>query len=210
MPRALVRCGGPIALLVLVACSSAGSGTSPDAIGPNDWFAQTLEQALAQDASDTQIEVLRRAVETGIVEYEDIEALMEETYACFENNGISVEVLAPIEIIPGMLYPNYTGRFGPDQDPDDMMALVDYCEIHHSLFALSIYGIQPEVQEYRDTELEKILPDALACLRDHGVSVPDDATLNEIRELSWALTVEESVGGEMGVLCIPEDLLDHW
>src|SRR5690606_36523343 len=85
----------------------------------NAVIAAQLEMALAAGASDEQIEVLRDALSAGEVTIEQLEQLHSSVTSCLTDNGFSVRVVDPAEVMPG------SGVYLPDFLADQPSGMSD-------------------------------------------------------------------------------------
>lgn len=198
----------PMLPLISVACLSVvACGTTDVADVDADatsLFRDVLESATEAGAAPAQLAVLDDAASTGQLTYSALEPLLQSTFACFEDNGLSYQVLEPDETVSGFPYPRY--GVGVDQrtsglsDEQGELIALD-CSTVNLDFALEAYGSQPAAQEALDSQLQRDLPGIEACLEPYGVTVPEDATPDEIRRIVVDLYFERSSETEEGPLC---------
>lgn len=151
-------------------------------------FERYLAQARIAEASPEQIAVLESAVDAGEISYRQLAELTEHTISCLEDAGVSVIREPDLEPAPGFRVPAY-GHGEP-------LAVADACINHNSFFAAMAYIGQPSYIELRDAALEAERPAVLACLRENGVEIDDDATLDEIRQGAQEVLSETAGAGE--------------
>lgn len=171
-----------LVLLGVVLGACAAEQDDATTVVPNDGFAAVLEDAVAGGAGSRQLEVLEAAAETGSIAYEDVVALIHDTFSCFEGAGIGYVENPPTERVPGWLVPSYAfDAEVPGLTESQVLALADACMVEHSMF--TEFALQDPVlhQEVRDAHLREQLPEVLACLRENGVAVDEDATPDEVR-----------------------------
>jgi hypothetical protein len=209
----MVRIGHTTALvvagIVLAACASGASDTPTQSPSSSEWVAVPLEWARANSAAEEQIDVLVQGLQTGGIGYSDLEPLLSLSYECIEDLGFSVAPQPPDYLTPDLPYPAYNATYGPNIDLSTSLPLLDECENSYTTYALYAYANQPQIIEYRQARFESIRDDAIACLREHGYAIDDDATPDEIRETSFELTdagLQAGEGAEV-VWCVPEDIL---
>jgi hypothetical protein len=173
-------------LLVLVAATTACSASkttstaSPTAAAASV-FTEALAKARTADpaVSDAQLMALEKAAKTGEMSYEEVRALLEDTFTCFESAGVLYVRTSDSEQLPGFKVPTYS--FG------EPVAAADACQSNWSEFAYAAYQSQPKVAELRDAALEAERPQVLACIRAHGGAIEDNATHDEMRQAEIAL-----------------------
>jgi len=193
----------PLALVfVMGACSSE----TPDA-GASiaiSFFQEWRDKAQSGGASPSQLAVLDAAVASGTLDYGDIEPLRNETYGCFEANGLSYQVLESDGTIPEFPYPRYGVGVDPRQaglTEEQGQAIAQDCTTKYLDFALDAYGSQPAAQSALDAQLIADLPMITACLQEHGVTVAPDATPDDVRRAVADLYFEQSTESQEGPLC---------
>jgi hypothetical protein len=185
-----------LAATILVAASGCGVASpveeSPEPIPMA--FEDALNQAIDYGASDRQIEVLEVAVETGVLTYDQISALMPDLYTCFDDLGIPYVEYPPYEKYPqsGFLVPNYLVGDDGSRTASEWQAAVTGCQMTTVEYAYRLYQTQPLAVEARDLGLTQELPEVLACLSENGIDLPPEATLDEIRGAALDLLVETS------------------
>lgn len=141
-----------------------------------------LADAVAGGAGTRQVEVLEAAVERGSIEYEDVVPLIQDTFACLADAGIGYTEDPPAEWVPGWKVASYSfDAEGAGLTEDQVKTLADACMAEHSMYAE--FALQDPLvhQEVRDEHLRAQLPVVLACLREHGVVVDDEASLDQVR-----------------------------
>lgn len=136
-------------------------------------FAHYLAQARTSNASEAQIDALALSAETGEMSYETVNALVEDTFQCFESAGIWYVRNPDWERVPGF--------FIPDFGIGEPIEVADACLWRYSQYALLAYQQQPDYIELRDAALEADREQVLECLREHGVLIDDDVTTDELR-----------------------------
>lgn len=193
MSARLSRSGLCAALVVALVAATAACGGTPapaDSSGPaSSSFDEQLSLAEADDrVTDSQLAALREAADSGEMSYEEISALLEETFQCFDDAGIGYRRLPDLEPIPGFVMPNY----GHDAEP---LSVADDCLVRTSQYAYDAYARQPAALELLDAALEAERDEILACLRAKGATIDDDATLDEMRQTDIALFEEAMAAG---------------
>lgn len=177
------------------------STTAAEEVMPLD---QWLRQAREDDrVSDAQLTALELSASSGYMTYEQIDALLEDTATCMTDAGVRFDRGPDDELAPGIVMPSYTHG-----DPLD---LADACLFEHSHYAWGAYQTQPRHREAHDAALTQRLPEVMACLRDRGADIPDDATLDEVRATDLQVFIDyiesseenDQVGEPMGPCISP-------
>jgi hypothetical protein len=166
-----------VAVAALAGCSGGGGGevspsASPTALAGPSFTEQLRIAETNRDAGETQIAALKAAATKGSMSYEELDALINDTIACFESSGVDYRRIADQEVAPGIMMPGY-GIGEP-------IAVGDKCVKKHSGYAELAYQRQPSVIAAKDAKFEAARPQVLACLREHAVAIDDDATRDEI------------------------------
>ena len=179
-----------VAATALGACAAPESGREPLLAGAGmevegadaaSTFASIAREALATEAdvdiADDQQEILRRALETGEVSFEDYREAQAATFACFDAAGIRWEASEP-ELIDGILRVDYLFEAPASGSPQ-----ADACIARHSDVVDTLYVIQPASVEAADAAFEATRDQAVACLAEHGHPVAASAARAEITQV---------------------------
>jgi hypothetical protein len=180
---------GCVAVLVLLAaalagCSGGGGVDASPSVSPTTSAGSGLTEQLRKaekngNAGVAQIAALKAAAAKGSMSYEELDALINDTIACFESSGVDYRREPDREIAPGLKMPAY-GIGEP-------IAVGDKCVAKYSGYAEAAYQTQPSAIEAKDAKFEAARPQVLACLREHGVAIDDVATRDEIERASILL-----------------------
>lgn len=112
--------------------------------------------------------------------FEDINALVPDLEECVAPTGATMTLLAPAEVISGVVAPRFTFSAPATDNGDTVMGLVEGCLSKYYSFASGFYMSQPSsVQAYEDS-IVRDRDQILACLRDHGAVIEDAATTDEL------------------------------
>lgn len=181
------------------ACSAPKPSPSPTASYASPPAESVFTEALAEAraakpaVSDAQIRALEKSAKSGEMSYEDVNALLQDTFKCFDDAGVKYILQPDSEKVPGFKVPQYGIAAGG-------IEVGDACQNRFSEFAFEGYQRQPRAVELRDKALEADRPSVLSCLRAHGVTIDDAATLDEIRRAVGDLFVATSDGPD-AVMC---------
>ena len=80
----------------------------------------------------------------------------------------------------GYPYPDYAIDVTKDGGNDK---LIDECSAKHFNFVDMLYQTQPIAQQTQEETFVRAMPTLIACLEKGGVSVPDDPTPDELKEI---------------------------
>ncbi len=188
-------------LVVSVAVFLAGCGpdSAPRPTG-NDVFALAYDEAKDADASPSQLDALAKASNEGEMGYEELASLIHDTFNCLDDAGIPYQPIYPWERWPGFAIPMYGIGESEILGGTSSTAIAAECELKYSGFAFMAYQNQPSAQDARDERFREDLPATLACLVENGYTLPEDASLDEVRAAVSELAIETGQSGEL-ILC---------
>lgn len=182
---------GAVGLLAGCSGGDAGSSPSPEPAENSRYFATYLDEATTYGADQQQIDVLADAVSTGVLTFESVMELTRKTFACFTEHGIEYTENDPHELGIGYFMPSYSfSAQAPGLTLDETTEAADECINGYSYWASIALQDSRVIGEARDARMRRDLPTILECLRDNGVSLPDEATLDEIRTAVGSLAME--------------------
>lgn len=163
--------------LILVALTGCASPEAPGgSVEGVSSFDEQLYWAERDDAvSEAQLAALRAAAESDAMSYEEISALLEDQFRCFEAAGISYQRLPDEEDPPGFLMPWYSHG--------EPLETADACHRETIQYAWIAYQGQPRAVELAEADLRERRPEIMECLRGRGIVVDDDATFDEMWQL---------------------------
>ena len=189
-----------LSAVVLGACGSAG-GSDPDRKASQDRAAQLRElasQARQAGADQTQIALL----EGGEITFEQYQAAMHRWTACVRQAGVDV-IDNGIDDSRGFpLLDIGISASSPGRTDTQTQAVVDDCEKRYSKWVNYAYQTSGASVEAKDKLFQERRPAYIACLRQHGAHVDDDATRQEAMAAEanlWATDPTVNCQGEVGV-----------
>lgn len=183
---------GAVLVAALAAGCSADDTGDRSIVGISAMFSDYADQAESGGAGESQLRVLREAERTGAIDFDTVNALVQESFACMERSGISHEDSVPHELLPGHAVPAYGfAATAEGMTEDEVLAAADACLYEHSYWAEAALADPRGFPEAYDAQLREDLPGVLACLKENGVRVDDDATLEEVREASATFTIKQ-------------------
>lgn len=181
--------------LVLAACTGPGSPptprTSPPAASatpssvPEDRQADFASMARgyltgteSKNMSDGQIALIKRAIDTGAVSFEEYEAALQNTFDCFDKAGISHSASPPSN---DRGYPFIAYTYGTADSGVNPVATS--CVTKNSDAIESLYQSQPSSRAGADVKFKAAMPVLVPCLRKGGylTNVPDP-TIEQVRQ----------------------------
>lgn len=196
LPRAAV-----LVALALTLCACDGTEAATQESGTATvFFADIADEARAAGSSEAQIKVLEEASELGSLDYATLAALLEESFQCLEGVGAVVDNQGPQQDATGMPQPVYFTQTPSGLTYEEFLPVYEECLAKYSGFAERAYQLQPAARDAYDNILTRDRPMVEECLRENGVTVDPEATLDELRlavvELYFA-TNTETVEGVM-------------
>src|SRR5690606_9595243 len=102
---------------------------------------------------------------------------------CVETAGLELAVDDHVGA-SGLRELGYTVLGGDAENPDEGQRIVDSCRRQHSEFVEEAYMSQPSSLALIDAHIQEVRPEIVACLRDAGREVDDDATFSELIAMS--------------------------
>jgi len=188
------RAGVLVAVVALAvsACSSTAPSETDGEARPG--LADVLAEARTAGAGEAQIKTLEEAVKAGELPLEAVREAVANMANCVEAAGLWIETdesVAP----SGLRELSYTILGGDPSDPDAGQRVSDACRTTHSQFIEAAYVLQPSSLALHDDYVKMIRPYIVACLVDAGMMVDQEATFDELRQLSrealTGMTAEE-------------------
>jgi len=165
-----------------VATSSGCSAVADEPESSAGPFNAIIADAEAAGVDAKQLDILREADRSGSVSFEQLKLAVEATFACFEDAGIAYASSVTEGAMPQL---NYSFA-----SPDGDSRIADACIGRHSMYVEMAYQTQPSALELIDAAFEKKRPEIVACLQGLGLSLADDASVDEIKAAA-SYTVEE-------------------
>lgn len=171
---------GACGLVVLLA--GCGKSSAPIASPPrslDDLVAAALADARASGADASEIEALNDARDSGMVTAESYKAAQRRTLDCIAESGAMVTDVVETEqsTLPVL---DATVRAGPGMSDDDLLATMDRCEARFSAALKGVYFQQPSSLEEWFARVEAHRAEVIACLRERGATIADDAPMDEL------------------------------
>ena len=188
MARLAVAC---LALMV-AACSGPPPPETPDSARLQD----ALHAAREYGVSDAQLEILERALARGEVTLGDLREAIDNTFACFEEHGIT-HSSQQMNTYLGHSQVSYSFGAPPGFEDDDpaWLALAEACMSNNSSVIENLYQTLPSVELLQQQFfVENMRDDLSACLARFGVTAPAGADIVWYSEATGKLV--ESAGTE--------------
>ena len=186
--------GGLLFLGLLTGCAH------PSQEATTSWapvFAAAVEAAIAAGVDPTQIEILTRVADAGVVTVQDVREALESTYQCLDDAGIShTEEMKTTAW--GFDVVSYSMTVPPGTDVEAAVAVSDECTEKHSGFVERLYVNQPSYVEGADRyRNETILPGVRACMDAAGAPYDPEAGFDDTWDAALAWQGEEwkALGG---------------
>jgi hypothetical protein len=192
--RVKVRAAGWIGL-ALAGLLSACSGESAINSGPptegatlREWLDHFESTGAMADVSAEQRAVLDNAADRGELTFEDLTGLIQLTFACVEEQGLSPMWLDPLTD-SGYPVPFYAITESAQLGSTASQAIIDDCTNRYSGLAEQLFRWQPTNLAIAEAKWERdYRVPLLTCLREHGVEIDDAATRQEIEVAAAVLS----------------------
>ena len=140
-----------------------------------------VEEAQAAGASEEQLAVLTE----GDVSFADYERALHTTFECMRSHGLEVLEEPPSDR-GGVMLISYS--WGPGSVAEaQAKELGDGCLNEHSLFVEQVYQTQPSTIEAVEAAYESKRSKIVACIRDNGGTIDEDADRQTAQTASWAV-----------------------
>jgi hypothetical protein len=149
-------------------------------------------EADAAGASERQLELLREAATLGRVPLESVQEAVDNTIACFDDNGVAHTEVTYEPDEGGLLHPIYLFGPVPGLSSDESYAVAQECIKANSDFIYAAYCVQPIALEAEAQLAARAKPFVIQCLRDNGISIDDDAIKSEMDEAALTLLLGEA------------------
>ena len=178
-----------VVIALLSGCTAQG-GTSATL---DDAAQGALQAAEAAGADQSQLDVLA----DGIVEYAEYESAMNRSFDCLRESDFAVLVKGTrmyngVQVLDFEISGTTSAT---DLASDSARALMFDCTSRYSDTVESFWQSQsPDALAFNERRAEAVAPVLRACLEQHGVDLPADATLLEMINQANDLTIrDESV-----------------
>jgi hypothetical protein len=168
----------PAPLLALVIAGCASVATSPTAAvfeGSFEYWIQTaIRSATSGHASDEQIAILNEAANSGELSPALEEQATQNFFGCLDLNGIEYAAQTPVETNGVTEFPFVV--YGTDT------SIAESCREAELTYVELAYHMQPTAYAAREAEQARNKPILIACLREHGTTIDDDATVSDVQD----------------------------
>ena len=135
--------------------------------------------------------------------FEVVRDAYDRMFACFDASGVPYS--GPRTYVDDTGFPmiTYVTYDVAGMSEDEMSRVTRACVTRESEFIEQLYQSQPSYIEAADRAWDQALPQILACLRDNGVVIDDDATRSEVvyAVLTLAGSVHTDDGRALGPDC---------
>jgi hypothetical protein len=141
-----------------------------------------LGEAQASGASSLQIESLESALAGNGLTYEVMAELNAAVIDCLNEGGVEAFLVAPIEIAPGLLMPQFGARPQEGSSDDQVTNIIGTCFFKNIAYAQQYYENQQSSVELQVRAFEDARPEILECLQAHGIRLDEDSSNDEIAQ----------------------------
>jgi len=166
-----------VATIPLSGCGSSDPAASPEEVAFQASVQDAIDNARAGGAGEEQLLMLERAKESGTVPIDDARTAARGAVACMEDAGLVAEYFEETTEA-GILLPTYSVQV-PDIDTV-IDELISECENRESFWVNMLYQTQPISTSVTDAYNAERMPYLIACLKENGVAVDDEATRVEL------------------------------
>lgn len=184
------------ALFVLAGCTTE-AGVENDSGGFADQVAASIDQAVAGDASEPQLAILRHAQAGGELSLEDSRMGARAAVECMTEAGLSA-IYSASTTEWGSVLPEYAVAWTMGDDTTD--ALIQACDEREDLWVNQLFQTQPSSMALKDAVIERKDPLVRSCLERNGYAPDPDASPAEV--IAQAITVDSNAQGAID--CIAE------
>lgn len=181
-----------LATVALLAACGPGDGeegpppSGTDLRGWLDYF--EAEGALAGVGAE-QLAVLELAADEGRLTYDDVVGLIDRAFECMEEQGLAPRWREPLNDY-GYPVPFYEVGESESLGSEASQAAMDACIRSYSGLAEQLYLWQPSNTAIYEAHWDKnYRVPMVECLREHGVTIDDDAPRNEIERAAVELNM---------------------
>lgn len=189
---------GVAALLIATAgCSGASTSGQGDTEDP-------ARAARAAGADASQVEIL----EDGTVTYDEYESAMNRSFECMRERGFEVRVkgTVPSNGVTLLDYEVEGTSSGTDLESESARALIEECRTTWSAEVDRFWQVSsPDAIAYSERRDAAVKPIMRACLEEHDVDLPDDATMLDMIHAATDLQSRDE-----GADCITESGYTTW
>lgn len=176
-----------VALLMVGACSGGSGDGAPKAQNP---LGRELNEARAAKADQSQLDILSKPSVT----YADYEAAMNRYFDCLRKAGYPVAEGGTTKS-NGVTTLEYSvqQREGAPRASDGSDAVSAACYTKYAKFVDGYWQADsPDALAFEQRREKALGPDLRACLREHSVDVPADASFVDMIRLSTQLVESNS------------------
>lgn len=165
--------------MILAACNAHGGPALPTDSPYSSDYAQILDLARMKGASDEQIAQIDEYIDGREIPYSVVQEAFTRTDACLEAAGLESAINVS-EVYPGYYSSDFMFRSKDGVTDEGDQDVGTACQDREVTYIGLLYDNQPGWIAARDAAFEARRPELLACLRDHGVAIEDDATYDEM------------------------------
>lgn len=184
-------------LLTLAGCSADSPAPGPSNFA--EYATSVLADAEASGASQAQLAILERAVATGEITFEDAAAANDATIACLLDAGFAVTKHTYNEV-PGFPVPGFAAGRPLEMTEEQGHAVLGACEARENFWVNMMYQTQPSADEAKWANFERVKPQFVACLEGAGLTVPLDASNDDLVALALDLAFDDSLANPVNCL----------
>lgn len=177
-----MMCCAPWAAACSELDATEGEAQPPEERAFDPFIEQVIESTRASGGSDEQLAILETARAAGEVTPQMLYEASQLAAGCFEDAGVEAwfEPAVPGDPLAGL-------GLTVVLDTDESQDLADACTALHYEGVSYGFGVQPVATEWADQRLLRATPQLVACIREHGATIADEPTADELRAALFML-----------------------
>lgn len=168
---------GMVALITGCSGNPSQEATVPSAPSWTELVNEAIPQATDRGASARQIAILTNAQKTGDITLASAREATQATVDCMTSAGVDASYVETEAADGELPLPGFRVRVDAD---GAVNPLVTACENQESAWVNHLYQVQPRAVEKRNANIDRHMPELLACLAERGFAPDADATRDEI------------------------------
>ncbi|MBN2177514.1 MAG: hypothetical protein JW722_07645 [Demequinaceae bacterium] len=189
MTRGLIA--GALAILIFGGCST--SETAPSNVVDaafREQVADAIRGAETANASEEQIATLEEIARTGKVTFEQYREGHMAGFACMESAGLTVSEPYTYTVAGSDVFTADVTQ-PADMSEEAFLAILDSCDLKHSLFVDNLYYTQPSAVSAWADLIESHRAEILACFTSQGAEFDEDITWMEMETIREEIVIAQ-------------------
>jgi len=197
LPARAARAVVAIALITLASACTGDLEPAESSARPSfeSLIVAAIEDATASQVDASQLEALERAQAVGEVAPEVFLDARQRALDCMSAAGIHVSDVARSER-SGLPLLEATLAAPEGMSDRTMLGIADDCELRFSTILEHVYLQQPSALNAYFDRIESHRTQLIACLREHGATIDDDASMDELFVANEEVNLQEAEKGQ--------------